>query len=73
MENLKKILLFTTKGCSHCKIGKAFFERIGIPYEEKNLEDIDVAAELVMNNIAVYTAPILAINGLVFQFGGELR
>jgi hypothetical protein len=35
-------------------------------FEEKNLEDIDVMADLVMRNVVVLSAPALEIGGTVY-------
>jgi hypothetical protein len=43
----------------------------GIRFVEKDLENTDTITELVMRNIAVRSATVLEIAGVVFEFRGE--
>jgi len=42
---------------------KRWLQSRGIRYKELDLSDTDVAAELIVNNIFVLSAPILRIDG----------
>ncbi|HDM23760.1 NrdH-redoxin [archaeon] len=56
-----KVRIYTTPRCPKCKILKKFLARKGIQFEELNLEDSDVAAELIMRDVFDLTTPILEI------------
>lgn len=66
-----RLILYTTKNCARCKTLKAFLLDFGVDFIEKSLDDIDVMAELVMKNITILSAPVIEINGMVFEFRGE--
>ncbi len=61
-----KVKIYTTPKCPKCKILKKFLACKGIPFEELNLEDSDVAAELIMKDIFDLTAPILEIDEKIY-------
>ncbi len=46
MSNIK---MYTTTWCPDCWRAKAFLDEKSIPYEEINIEQVDGAAEIVMN------------------------
>lgn len=43
---MKKVVIFTSSGCSACREEKAWLTRKGIPFEEYDLEDVDVQEEV---------------------------
>lgn len=45
---------------------KKWFKNKNAGFEEKNLEDVDVMAELVMRNVVVLSAPALEVEGTVY-------
>lgn len=61
------IIIYTTKNCPDCKALKAFLDANNIEYEEKNLENENVMADLVMENIASQSAPIIKIGNSFFK------
>jgi mycoredoxin len=66
MDNqLPKITMYTTDWCPYCVSTKRFLNNKGIPFEEINVEQDDLAAEFVMNaNGGNRTVPTLNIEGL---------
>ena len=66
-KEMRKIILYSTKTCPKCRIVKIYFEKLGIKFEEKNIEDTDVSADLIMKNIAILSAPMLEIDGVIYQ------
>jgi mycoredoxin len=46
MPNIK---MYTTTWCGDCRRAKSFLQEKGIPYEEINIEQVEGAAEIVMN------------------------
>ena len=65
------IIVYSTKNCPKCKILKSNLDKANIEYTELNIEDTDVAVELTMKNIAVLSAPMLEINGMIFKYMEE--
>lgn len=45
-----KIKMYTTTWCPDCRRAKSFLKEHGIGFEEINIEEVEGAAELVMNN-----------------------
>ena len=55
----KNVILYSSKNCPRCKALKQWLRRNKIPFVTKSLDDTDVLTELVMRDIAVFSAPIL--------------
>ncbi len=62
----KEVVVYTSSGCSKCAILKKWFKDINADFKEKNLEDVDVMADLVMRNVVVLSAPALEVEGTVY-------
>ena len=63
---VKEVVVYTSSGCPKCAILKKWLKNKNADFEEKNLEDIDVMADLVMRNAVVLSAPALEIEGAVY-------
>jgi len=63
---VKEIVVYTSNGCSKCAMLKKWFKNKNADFEEKNLEDVDVMANLVMRNVVVLSAPALEVEGTVY-------
>jgi len=59
-------VVYTSSGCPKCAILKRWLKDRNADFEEKNLEDVDVMAGLVMRNIVVLSAPALEVEGTVY-------
>lgn len=62
----KEIIIYTSSGCPRCAILKKWLENKNAVFAEKNLEDTDVMADLVMRNAVVLSAPALEVEGAVY-------
>jgi len=62
----KEIVVYTSSGCPKCTMLKKWLENKDADFEEKNLEDVDVMADLVMRNAVVLSAPALEVEGTVY-------
>ena len=61
---MPKLKMYTTPFCSDCRAAKRFLNERGIPYEEINIEDVDGAAEIVVQaNQGRRSVPTLDIDG----------
>jgi len=56
------VIVYTTSNCPRCKILKKWLESRKVEFEEKNMEDSEVAADLTMRDVYVLAAPILEKN-----------
>jgi len=63
---VKEVVVYTSSGCSKCAMLKKWFKNKNADFEEKNLEDVDVMADLVMRNVVVLSAPALEVEGTVY-------
>jgi glutaredoxin 3 len=61
-----EIVVFTSNGCPKCALLKRWLKERNADFEEKNLEDVDVMADLVMRNVVVLSAPALEVEGTVY-------
>jgi len=62
----KEMVIYTSNGCPKCTTLKKWLESKNADFEEKNLEDLDVMADLVMRNFVVLSAPALEVGGSVY-------
>ena len=62
---MPEVVIYTTANCPKCRLLKEYLASTGVHFTEKNLEDSDVAAELILKDVFDLTAPILEVNGVV--------
>jgi len=61
---MAKIRIYTTSSCSDCRAAKRFLREQSISYEEINIEDVDGAAEIVIQaNQGRRSVPTFEIDG----------
>ena len=60
------VVVYTTSGCPRCDMLKRWLKNKNADFEEKNLDDSDVMADLVMRNFVVMSAPALEVEGTVY-------
>lgn len=60
------ITVYTTPSCPRCKMLKEWLKMKGIVFEEKNLDDSEVMADLIVRNVYVMSAPALEVGGEVY-------
>lgn len=63
---VKEIVVYTSGGCPKCAMLKKWLKNKNADFQEKNLEDVDVMADLVMRNVVVLSAPALEVEGTVY-------
>ncbi len=61
-----EIVVYTSSGCPRCALLKRWLSERNGDFEERNLEDVDVMADLVMRNVVVLSAPALEVEGTVY-------
>jgi len=60
------VVVYTNEGCPRCDMLKKWLKHKDTNFEEKNLGDSDVMADLVMRNYVVLAAPAIEIKGVVY-------
>jgi len=61
------IIVYTTNGCHKCSVLKDWLKTVNRQFEERNLEDVEVMAELVMKNVVVLSTPVVEVNKTVYS------
>lgn len=64
-DNAAKITIYSTTWCAFCKTEKQWLDKLGIPYNEKNVEtDMEAYNELVEKNGGPFQGvPITDVDG----------
>ena len=60
------IVVYTTNGCTRCDMLKKWLKNKDTNFKEKNLEDSEVMADLVMRNYVILSAPAVEVEGTVY-------
>jgi glutaredoxin len=60
------VVVYTSSGCPRCVMLKKWLKNKNTNFEEKNLDDSDVMADLVMRNFVVMSAPAIEVGGVVY-------
>ena len=64
---ISRIVVYKTTGCSKCNMLEEWLRSIKREFEEKDLDDVDTMAELVMRNEVVLSAPVLEVAGILYR------
>ncbi len=66
--------MYTTSWCSDCQVTKNYLNKLSIPFEEVNIEEIPEAAEYIMQvNGGKRSVPTLVYNGEATSLSGFSR
>ena len=60
------LIVYTTLNCPRCKMLKEWLKSKGVEFEERNLDDSEVMADLIVRNIYILSAPALEVGGKVY-------
>jgi glutaredoxin len=60
------VVVYTTNGCTRCDMLKKWLKNKDADFVEKELEDSEVMADLVMRNFVVLAAPAVEVEGTVY-------
>jgi glutaredoxin len=60
------VVVYTTNGCTRCDMLKKWLKNKDADFVEKDLEDSEVMADLVMRNFVVLAAPAVEVEGTVY-------
>ncbi len=56
-----KIVLYSLSWCPHCKQAKEYFAKRNIPYENRDVEQDEVARDTLLNKYQSNTVPLIVI------------
>jgi glutaredoxin len=56
-----EMVIYTSRGCVRCAMLKKWLESKDIGFTEKNLDDVEVMADLIMRNAVILAAPALEV------------
>lgn len=63
---MSTVKVYTSPNCPLCTALKNFLDSIKVKYLEMDVSDINVMAELIMNNVFVTSVPILEVDDKYF-------
>jgi glutaredoxin len=64
---VSRIVVYTSSGCTRCAMLKEWLKSREREFEEKDLENVDVMADLVMRDAVILSAPALEIEETFFR------
>jgi len=62
-----RVVVYTTTGCPRCNMLKEWLKSREREFEERDLDDVDTMAELVMRNEVVLSAPALEVEATLYR------
>ena len=60
------VVVYTSSGCPRCDMLKKWLKNKREDFVEKNLEDSEVMADLVMRNFVILAAPAVEVEGTIY-------
>lgn len=66
LKNSKRIIVYTSPNCPRCRQLKTWLKGKNVKFEERNIEESDVMAELILRDIYILSTPALETNGKVY-------
>ena len=61
-----EVRVYTSSGCHKCAMLKEWLRSRKIGFNEGNLEDVEVMADLIMRNVFIFSAPALEVEGAFY-------
>jgi len=62
----EEIIVYTSNGCHKCSVLKEWLKTTNRQFEERDLENVEVIAELVMKNVVVLSAPVVEVKNTIY-------
>ena len=70
----EKVQMYTTSWCGDCQMTKTFLQKLDVPFEEINIEQVEGAADYVMSvNDGRRSVPTLVYKGDAASMSGFSR
>lgn len=67
LTDVSRIVVYTTTGCPKCTLLKEWLRHRKNEFKEKDLDDVDTMAELVMRNEVILSAPVLEVGETLYR------
>ena len=65
--SVSRVVVYKTTGCPKCSMLEEWLRSIKKEFEERDLDDVDIMAELVMRNEVILSAPVLEVGGTLYR------
>jgi len=62
----QEIIVYSSNGCHKCSVLKEWLKTTNRQFEERDLENVEVMAELVMKNVVVLSAPVVEVKNTIY-------
>ena len=67
------VKIYTSNWCGYCSAAKNLLDKLGIKYEEINIEEINMSRQELLNLSGQYTVPQISINNTFIGGYQELQ
>ena len=67
------VKIYTSNWCGYCSAAKNLLDKLGIEYEEINIEEINMSRQELLNLSGQYTIPQISINNTFIGGYQELQ
>ncbi len=64
MESTRKVVVYSTPTCPHCKKAKQFLTEKGIPYQDIDVASDKAARDEMMKKTGKMAVPVIEIDGV---------
>lgn len=61
----KKIIVYSTSTCHYCTLAKNYFTKMGVAYEDKNVQQDGNAAQEMITKSGQMGVPVIDIDGQI--------
>jgi arsenate reductase-like glutaredoxin family protein len=62
----KKPVVYTSEGCIRCRVLKKWMKNMNVEFEEKDIGNAEVMADLIMRDTYILSSPALEVKGAVY-------
>ncbi len=63
----KKPVVYTSEGCTRCRMLKKWMKNMNVEFEEKDIGNAEVMADLIMRDTYILSSPALEVRGAVYR------
>ncbi len=65
--DVKKPIVYTSDGCTRCRMLKKWLRSVNVEFEEKDLGNVEVMADLVMRDMYILSSPVLEVEETLYR------
>jgi arsenate reductase-like glutaredoxin family protein len=63
----RKLVVYTSEGCTRCRMLKKWMKNMNVEFEEKDIGNAEVMADLIMRDTYILSSPALEVRGAVYR------